>query len=359
MRNIPPEVYKQIQEAMCRPEGTVSFKCTFKDLFNPEVGGGIILEIPSGEHLFRIERDKDLLFSFFHSSPGTGTRVATIDLKKVAPAETVFLAFTWSPKEITFHFGPQIEGGELLSSTGTDSKKQFRVGKDGSVFQIGDKGIDVMGINVHVSGKPVLQSTAIDAWRETKKAVEILATGESNQGYIFETTVTNLTLVVLVTGFEAYFKKRFLELEKEGINPDTETLIHAFLPLKERDAGVSELLKTEANGVNKTVLELIVNRGTINFQNYDKCKLAFNKAYQLKFGELPISSSEIAKLKKFIQYRHKIIHVSALMGVLNASESPFESPVFPKKELATEATETFDRFIKKIHAATLELQRKD
>jgi hypothetical protein len=148
-------------------------------------------------------------------------------------------------------------------------------------------------------------------------------------------------------------------LEKEGINPDTESIINAFFSKRERESGIYDLLKSEASGVHKTILELIVDRGVINFQNYDKCKLAFNKAYQLKFGELPLTFSTIENVKKFIKYRHRIIHVSALIGTLNISESPPEDPVFPKKELAAKATELFDMFIKNIHQATLELKRKD
>lgn len=359
MKNIPPEIYKQIQDAMCRPEGTVTFKYTFKDLFNPDIGSGIILEIPSGAHLFRLERDANLLLHFYHSSPGTGTRVASIDLKQVVPADSVFFAFTWSPKEINLHVGPQVEGGKLLSARGNNSKKKFRVGKDGGVYQIGNEGVEVMGINVYKGGQPVLQPTAIEAWKETIKAIEILATGKSDQGYVFETTVTNLTLVILVTGFEAYSKKRFLELEKEGITSETESIVSFFFPKKEREAGILDLLKIEAKEAHKSVLELIVDRGVINFQNYDKCKLAFNKAYDIKFGELGVASSDIEKLKKFIKYRHRIIHVSALIGMLNQSESPPEEPVFPKKELANEATKTFDMLITKIHETTLKLKRND
>ena len=356
MQNIPPDIYRQIQQIICRPEGTVQFSYTFKELFNPDIGQGVIFEIPSGEHLFRIERDSDLLLYFYHSSPGTGTRVATIDLKGVKPAETVMCIFTWSTKEINFYVGPKVKGAELLHAKGTNSKKQFRVGRDGSVFQIGDTGIDVMGINVQVGGEPVLQTTAIEAWRETKKAIEILATGTSDQGYLFEVSVTNSSIVILVTGFEAYSKKRFLELEKEGVTPSIEPLINSFFSKKERDS-IADILKTEADSVHKTILELIVERGVINFQNYDKCKLAFNKAYKLKFGELSISSSKIEFFKKIIKYRHRIVHVSALTGMLNQSEVPPEEPVFPKKEFAAEALRAFDSFISRIHEATLELKK--
>ena len=349
----------QIQEAICRPEGTVSFMYTCKELFDPVVGRGILVEIPSRGHLFRIERDEDLMIHFLHSSPGTGTRVASIDLKKVTPSDTVFLAFAWSPKEISFHLGPQIPGAELISSKGALAKRQLRVGKDGCIYEIGGSGMEIMGASVYKGGKPVLQPTAIDAWKETIKATEILGTGKSDQGYIFETAVTNLTLAVLVTGFEAFTKKRFLELEQEGIVPDIDAVVNSFFPRKERDARTTEMLKSEAEDAQKTVLQLIVHRDNINFQNYQKCKLAYNKAYEIKFGNLDLQSSTAEKIKKFILYRHRIIHVSALLGMLNQPEVPPDEPVFPKKELAAEAIREFGNFIEKLHEATLKIRRKD
>jgi len=359
MKNIPLDIYKQIQEAICRPEGTVSFKYTCKELFDPTAGRGVLVEIPSSGHLFRIERDEDLILHFFHSSPGTGTRVASIDLKKVPPSDTVFLAFTWSPKEINFHLGPQVPGAELVSSKGVLSKRQLRIGTDGSIYEIGGPGIEIMGAPFYKGGKPILQPTAIDAWKETIKATEILDTGKSDQGYIFETAVTNLTLAVLVTGFEAFTKKRFLEIEQEGIEPDINAVVNSFFPRKERDAGISEMLKSEAEDAQKTVLKLIVDRDSINFQNYQKCKLAYNKAYQIIFGDLGLQSSTLEKIKKYILYRHRIIHVSALLGMLNQAEVPPDEPVFSKKELAAGAIKEFDNFIEKLHEATLKLRRKD
>ncbi len=359
MKNIPIDIYKQIQEAICRPEGTVSFKYLCKELFDPDVGRGILVEIPSRGHLFRIERDEDFILHFLHASPGTGTRVASIDLKKVPPSDTVFLAFSWSPKEINFHLGPQVPGAELISSKGARAKRQLRVGKDGGIYEIGGHGIEVMGASVYKEGKPVLQPTAIEAWKETIKATEILGTGKSAQGYIFETAVTNLTLAVLVTGFEAFTKKRFLEIEQEGIVPDIDAVVNSFFPRKERDAGITEVLKSEAEDAQETVLQLIVERDNINFQNYQKCKLAYNRAYGIKFGDIGLQSSTVEKIKKFILYRHRIIHVSALLGMLNQPEVPPDEPVFPKKELAAEAIKEFANFTQKLHEATLKLLRKD
>ena len=359
MQNLSPEIFKQIQEAICRPEGTFTFKYTCKKLFDPNAGKGILIEIPSKGHLFRLERDENLLVHFYHSSPGTGTRVATINLNKVTPSRTVFLAFSWTPNEIYLHFGPQDPGEKLISAKGTISKKQFRVSDDGSVFEIGGPGIEIIGTNIFANGKPILQPTAIDAWNETIKATKILGTGKSDKGYIFEVAVTNLSLAILVTGFEAYTKKRFLEIEKEGIQPEIDAIIKSFFPKKEREDGIGEILETKAKEEGKTILQLIVEKNVINFQNFKKCKLAFNKAYGLKFGEIGLEQSTPAKIKKFILYRHRIIHISALQGMLNQAEVPPEEPVFPKKELALEATMEFESLIKKIHEATLKLRRKN
>lgn len=145
MRNIPPDIVEQIREAICRPEGTVSFEYSSDVLFDPNVSGGILFEIASGAHLFRVERDDELRLSFYHSSPGTGTRVATIDLKNVVPSSKVFLLFSWTPAEINFYVVPRIAGSQLVSAKGIPSPRQFRVGKDGSIFQVGDVGVEVMG----------------------------------------------------------------------------------------------------------------------------------------------------------------------------------------------------------------------
>jgi len=359
MHNIPPNIFKKIQEDICRQEGAVFFEYHSKDLFDITKKGGILIQIPSGEHLFMLERDDNLQINFYHSSPGTGTRVATINLKEIPFCEDVFMTFTWSPVEINFYIGPRPTGEKLFSSKGSPSQKQFRVGKDGGVYQIGDHGVETMSISVYQDGKPVLQNTALDAWKETVKATEILATGKSDQGYIFEVAVTNLTLAVLVTGFEAYTKKRFLEIEKEGIVPDIDSVLSSFITGKERDQGVAEALKSEAKDAGVSILQLISEKDRINFQNYQKCKIAYNKAYQIKFGDLGLQSTVIEKIKKYILYRHRIIHVSALIGMLNQPDVPPEQPVFPKKELSTDAIKDFDNFIMKLHNATLKLRRKD
>lgn len=358
MQNLPPHIFRQIQEAICRPEGTFTFNYQSPDLFDKEKAGGIILEIPSGQHLFRLERDNDLFIHFFHSSPGTGTRVATIDLNKLLPAPNVFMAFSWAPDEIKLHVGPKVSGAKLASTTGVASERQFRVGRDGSVYQIGDHGVEVMGISFYQAGRPIIQPTAKEAWSETVKAIEVLATGQSTEGYLYEVVVTNLTLAILVTGFEAYTKKRFLELEQEGLTPDTGAVIKAFYPKKEREAGIKALLESEAQEAGVSVLQHLVGRNAINFQSYKNCKRAYNKGYGVKFGDLGLSGNTLEDIQSYIRYRHRIIHVSPSLGMLNQEKVPPDEPVFPKKETAEMAKECFKEFIEALHQATLALRPK-
>lgn len=357
MPGIPAKLYKEIQEAICRPEGTFMFTYSSPQLLDPAVPGGIVLQVPSGQHLFRLERDEGLGLHFFQSSPGTGTRVATIDLNEVQKAPRYRMTFTWSPDEIRLYIGPDIPEGKVLSAKGGPSYKGFRVDNHGNVYQVGDNGVKVMGIRFQQGGKQVLAPTAKEAWDETQHAVRILQEGQPDGiNFQVQTVITNLTLTVLVTGFEAYCKTRFLELEKEGIPPDAEAVIRRFVPEKEREAGIQEILGLEAKEAGLSLLELIVRRGFINFQNFGDCKRAFNKAYSLKFGSLGCEPGTIESVQTYIRFRHRIVHVSPLLGLLNQDEVPPKEPVFPSRQTAEAAVSCFVDLIDSLHAATLALR---
>jgi hypothetical protein len=359
MKNISREELREIQESMQRPEGTLFFSYFSDELFDADKRGGKIWELSAGQHFFLIERTDDLILRFYHSCPGTGTRIAAIDLRQMSPCNPTGITITWAPTEINLYAGPLKDSGDIQSSVGTVSKRGFRIGRDRAVYQVGDEGVEVMGISVYQGQTPILLPTALEAWKATIQAVEVLATGTSTEGYIFEVVSTNLALSILVTGFEAYCKTRFLEIEGEGIRPDVVSLLKAIIPKRELDAGIEEILNAEAVDVGKTVLTLVVEQGRINFQNYLDCKRAYNKAYGIKFGEIGLDSDLLDRVQKLIKYRHRIIHVSPLIGMLNQPEVPKEEPVFPKRELAKEAANMFGRFIDVLHAATLKLRRID
>lgn len=337
MKNLSPETIKQFTEAMKRPEGTVAFTCTFNnDLFNENIAGGKIFEIVSGKHYFLLERTDNFEVKFYYSSPGTGTRVATINLNTVLPSKKVFFCFVWSPKETRLSIGPRdAEGKELVTAEGKKSQKKFQVGENGQVFQIGDEGIEVIGTRINIETKQIIKPAAIDVWNETKKAIEILLTGKSQEGFIFETVKANLSIAMMVTGFEAYCKTRLQEIEAEGINPDFKQ-IHEKTRLSKE-----QLFKSSSN----------------YFQDINGyCKKIYALGLGIKFGNL-LDSNEWGRLIQLFKFRHRIVHASPMISMINEFEIPKELPLF-SANIINEALGLFDKFISKLHKKTLNLKKQ-
>jgi len=352
------EQAKQIRNAMKRPEGTVELKLHTEGIFEPSLDRCIILEVETGGIVFKLERDHNLNLHFTHSSPGTGTRTASVDLKILVGAKTLAIYLVWSPREIRLHVGdPDRPDLTLLKGIGKTSNMQLQIGDDGVIYSLGDKGVEVMGVSVFKNGMQVLQPTAINAWNDTIKAIKILHTGQSKEGYIFEEVCTNMSIEMLVTGFETYCKRRFLELETEGVPADWDSVIREFTSddklEQERDA-IEQ--RAAIRGVSP-IREFVESR-RINFQNYERCKRAYNKGYGIKFGDV-IDNKLFKTIKDNIGFRHKIVHVSPLIGALNIDRLHLEEPIFPNKQYANDTIKIFDEFIKELHAATLKLRPKD
>lgn len=215
---LPSGAIRDMQQQLRRPEGTLVFNYYLPGLVDPSLGSGIILQIPAGNTLFRLERDDKLRLRFIHSSPGTGTRVAEVDLHDLEPTESVKISVTWSSQEIALYVGYADRPCQPIMGKGfLSTGKQFSVGQDGHIYEIGDEGVQVMGVSVFQGGRQVLQDTALDSWSAVVEAVRLLLDNSRGPaGYLFEVVVVNQVLVMLVTGFETYCKRRFLEMEKEG-----------------------------------------------------------------------------------------------------------------------------------------------
>lgn len=327
---------------MKRPEGTVTFSYTFiDDPFDKKTPEGKIFEIVSGKHYFLLERTSKLKINFFHSSPGTGTRVASIDLSLVKQSKNFFFALVWSPNEIRLSLAPkEIENSNLVHAVGKKADFEFRITREGGVVRIGDTGLDAMGVRLMEGGQVVLEATAMRSWEETKETVKILGTGESKEGYIFDSIVANLMFPLMVTGFEVYAKRRFLELEEEGITPDLE-----------------KITKKMRSNISPSIQELT---STINFQDFkNECRRVYCYGYGIKFHELGLKSEEVEKLERIFEYRGRIIHNSSLLSMLNESLVPQEDPIFNNKLQALGHLNLLDKFIHKLHSKTLTLRKVD
>ena len=354
--SITPQLIEQIASAIRRPCGTVSFKYSSDQAFQANARAAILLDIPADGHFFRLDRTSDRVLRFFHSSPGTGTRVASISLAGLPDFARAHLFFTWTPEETRFYCGPLDPRGELLSATGQVSQIEFRVGRDGTVIQLGSQGVQVMGLRVRQAGEPILVPTAKDVWESTTRAIEVLWTGKSDQGFLFQVVLTSATLSMLVTGLENYASTRLLEVEREGIALDWNALFQSFTSKAERESNLLVEFQDTAAASGKSILETIIRSRRINFQSYDHLKRAFRSAYGIKLGEIGLTTQTLSELQEFIQYRHRVIHVSPLLGMLNEHAVPPEQPVFSNRNTADRAVACFSAVVAALHTATLALR---
>jgi hypothetical protein len=345
----PPET------AMKRPVGSAVFDFTIPPLFKNPPKKLVIFEQIAGAHYFGLHRDAELLLHYFHSSPGTGTREAVVDLKQISESEKIRIIFTWNPDEITIDAVTRVDG-EVTSVSGNsaESPVNVRIGKDGNVYWSAKHGETIMQLQLNVGGQEVLHSSAIETWHETLSAVDVLDKGESSDGFLFETVMTNMILSSLVTGFEAYMKKRFEELDAEGVEISEERLLEFVCDDRDQPEHFKAEFFKRAEEQSITLVQLTNKERRINFQEYKTCKRVFRDVYGLTIVGDQISSELVSRIKEYISYRHRIVHVSPMASVWNWREMPTK-PVIPSKQIRSEVVDSFKAFIEGFHSRTLEL----
>lgn len=293
-----PHNIEELAELMKRPEGSLNVIKPGSELLDGNLGDLQLIRLVTGSHIHLLKRDSNLNLHFTHASPGTGTRIAILDLKPLLRSKIIGIDLTWSPEKICLYATDVNDPNKFLMAEGTQAPYQLQVCPDGSILQSGDEGCQVMGTRVIVDGKPLDISSAINTWKDTVTAIEILLKGSSPDGFIFEVICCNLSIVMLVTGFEAYCKRRFLELDEEGIKANFEELAKKFISKRDRDSGLLERIIQESETLGISPLKILIEDKKINFQNHEKCKDAFNKGYGIRFYE---SIGILTKcLKKFL-----------------------------------------------------------
>ncbi len=210
---------------------------------------------------------------------------------------------------------------------------------------------------MRVGGRTVIQPTAINAWHDTLEAIKILQSGISPEEFLFEVVCANLAIAMIVTGFETYTKRRFLEIEEEGVTASYVRLSSKFFSATDRQRNEPDRVKSDATADGMTPVRRMVNEGRIDFQNYNACKTAYNRAYGIKFGELHgVTNLLVNQMQQFIRYRHRVVHVSALTTTLNQQQVPPEEPIFANRVLAGQAIGVFSQFVDALHEETLKLR---
>jgi hypothetical protein len=343
--------------AMKRPEGTFVFSAKYDGIYDKSKGRAKLLEVVAGQTVFRLEKDGNLDVNFVFASPGTGTRIAAVNIESLLGNAFLKFFLTWSPEAIGLSIGGA-DGKELLSSKGCSSTNyDLIVGHDGIITQIGSKGVKIWNPIAVVNGKSVLENSAIKTWQDNLEAIRVLLTGTSPEGYMFESIVSSVSLSILCTGFETYCRKRFLEITGECMEPNYSELEKKFLSKAERERRLIDEYTQSAIEKGHSLAHELVDRRRIDFGNYDNCKDAFCRGYNISFAEdIGVPIQVIQRITEFIKYRHRIVHVSPLITVLNYYEVPLKEPVFSNKALIEIAIKNFGTFIEALHKKTLSLR---
>jgi hypothetical protein len=357
LSNLPKEVAKEFVEKIKIQEGTIAIHYEEKELFTKNLGHVIMFEVESGEQFFRIERDNELNVHFYHSSPGTGTRVASVNISLLYDSPNVLIILSWSPELTRLSIGGKGKYKKLIEEEGKVSNKQFRIGNDGQVLQIGDHNLEISHFELYKNGKPYLQPTAIETWKKTYDAINLLISGESKSEDVrFNMVVSNMAIVMMVSGYESYCKRRFIETEGEGKHADFKTLFTHFSSKSERENNVLETIVFEAKELSISPTKYMVKNNRIDFQNYENCKKAYKKAYNISFSEdLDLDNVIIVKIQKLIRFRHRIVHYSIFEGLFNIHEHNAK-PIFTTKDFAIESLNEINCFISQLHKETLRKQ---
>ena len=201
---------------MKRPEGTLMIKVTLPGLHDPKTEGGTIHEVVAGAHVFRLRREDPSILAGYHGFPGGATQRAAVDVRSLAPQETVRLILTWTPESLTLYAGSPNDPTSVVQGEGVKSATQLRVDRRGGVYEL-DSAV-VHGPTVHSGGTELLGPPALELWTTTMEVVRLLLLAESSDdGYMVEVALAQAALSAMVTGLETYCQTRFVELDGEGI----------------------------------------------------------------------------------------------------------------------------------------------
>lgn len=250
--------FNQYKDDLKSGSGTLIFKYISKDIFDKNKPYGIIFETIAGEILYKLDRDENFNLKFYRSSPSTGTRLATVNITEISYSENIKIYLSWSPEHINVYAGSLTGAKKLLEGKEQKTHKKFRIANDGSIVELGDDNVIVSGYEIYDNNGKLLELTAIESWEDKLEAINILMEAESkNNKFKFENIISNVIIVTLVNGFESYCKKRFLEIENEGRNPNTKQLIQNFTTKSEKNNDIELKIIAESKEKNISILEVI------------------------------------------------------------------------------------------------------
>ena len=345
------EFYDGFVNAVKKREGCVSIIIEKEMLLDPDPKKTRLFHIIVGANIFVLERTHEKKLRYFYASPGTGTRVCWFDFNKNFEDNVCEVKLYWPPNDVKMevYTGTRV-AYRVISCLSIATYKTF---KHNPPNEYGSKLNQVWGFHIISQGKVLVEPCGLEYWSETKEAVRAFEDCDSKKpkgNYLYEVTRCAASITAIVTGWETYCRKRFSEMEEEGLIPNEEELSSwLFSKDKElKEAEAREKAKEDGFSFTKYLAEK-----KIQFQNYKKCSLAFSKAYKLDFSQI-LTTDEIDELKNFIKYRHEVVHVSITKTTAHTIKE--WDKFYAGEKLRARALQFFDSIIFKINDATLRIK---
>jgi hypothetical protein len=341
-------------DSVSEEAGTLQFTLVNTDVRDLAEDNRYFFEVQLGGSKLVLFRDKDLNIRFIHSRPDSDIRIATVGLAGLRASERLSIILTWSKD------GDSLSVSDVFSPNYIYAAQQTK----GAIVPREESSSSVHGKlwstgSYRKSLADVELSDAKGLWDWQLTSVYNLIDGLSAcwsvdeckwRNALFKSTLAMQCIVILVTGFEAYTRSRFAEIEKEGKNPNIDALLKRFDPHGDSKKEREEYINETGGSILSSILEIRNGKGLINFQNFEQCKDAYNKCYGIKFGELWNVGLTLSRIQNYIKYRHACIHNKGIPTIGYDTKGYHILVDIPQVE---EAASDFSYFVETLQVETL------
>ena len=323
----------------------------------------IVFDIPTGNVLYRLFITPKCVLSFLYSSPGLGALIAQISMDQFGDFDDCLAVLRWSSKGIKLSAGVRPDTGKgIIHVEGEKWMGLYPlVGSNGFVVELSPQ---MQHFQFRIGDKLVAEIPAINYWNFIKEnAIELVTIAEEqSNNYNRQILICRLTIVMIVSGFETYARKRFIEMLKEGRTTNEQKFINKFLSTWERSSERIQEIQNIAMKKELSLLAYLIEKRTVNFQDLNQVKRAFTSTFNMRLAdEVTFKSNEFSRVHVFIKYRHLISHSDPALTIMNLPKfisHDDEEPEFISLTHVKEAIDIFERLISSINRNSLNFPPK-
>ena len=342
-------------ENVSEKEGTLQFTLVGSNVMEASLENRYFFDMKVGDSRFQLFKDKLANMQFIHERPKSDIRLATVSLTGLRASERLAITLTWSTEGIS------LSASDVFTPNYVYAAQQTK----GRLLPREELSAPIRGKNLWSTGSyrksfaDVDPSTAKGLWDWHLSNVYNLVDGLSAcwsveeckwRNTLFKSTVAMQCVVILVTGFEAYARQRFAEMEKEGWKPNTNALLKELDPQGYSEKVREKHIQKTGGSILSSILEIRNGKGLINFQNFKQCKDAFNTGYGIQFSQLWNIGLTLDRIRSYIRYRHSCIHNKGLTAIGVDTKG---YPIFVDITQVEEAAGDFSYFVEALHVETL------